>query len=177
MTAASTFVIKTTDESRSDRTAGYSNDAQLTVALSAGASYWFESCIVHWSSPYYAAQILMRPKYSGTLYDPLTHLIYEYTGAYWTTADFQVGYSGLNYFVTQAGMEAAQIPLYNSTSSNTTLRGGLRISGRITATTAGNLAMNWKYTNNGFDPNPASHPSTIFAGSWMYVTPLDICPI
>jgi hypothetical protein len=172
MTAATTFVFKTADESRFDQTAGFIDDAELLLALEEGA-YWIEANIVGRASSLYASQIRGRLQFSGALYDPGMHVVGTSNDSYYTSA-YQAGSTRQSVYLSQTGLDTYMI-MDNTTSNSSAFRAGMCFSGRITCLSSGVLSFNWAHYDNGFAGS--TNPSVVFAGSWLYVTPLDICPI
>jgi hypothetical protein len=173
MTAATLSVIKTTDESRFDQTAGFVDDPELFLPLEAGVAYWVEAVLIARVSAYYASQFRSRLQFTGSLYDPGVHVVSNSNNSYYTTA-YEPNVHFQNVALSQAGLDSYQL-IDNTTSTNSAFRGVVWYAGRITCVDAGNLKLQWWHSDNGFAGS--SNPTTLFAGSFLYVTPLDICPI
>lgn len=174
MTTNTLYVIKGTDESRSDASAAKADDSELFLDLDASSAYWIEGHIMFNTWDNYGARIQYNWNYSGTLYNPDVHIVVKGMPAYWTYLFQNVNPTNVNFHTSQSGMENAGFSITTSTSANSALRGTSAISGRITTTTSGRFSFKWKHYDTGA---PAGHGSTVYAGSWLYATPLDICPI
>jgi hypothetical protein len=173
MTTATIRAMKTSDESRGDETAGFAADAELFLDLEAGAAYWVELCLNYRTPDSYAGALNTSLRFDGVLYEPGMHIQTRGMSVYYVNLYEDGPGIEINLLLSQSAM-ASTTSLFNSTSDSTALRGMFIYSGRLTTTTAGRLALWWKHSDNGFGTPPAT---VIFTGSWMYATPLDICPI
>jgi hypothetical protein len=165
--------MKAADEMRNDDTASPTDDSELFIDLEAGASYWVELHMLFNQSTTYGTEIRAHLNYSGTLYDPGVHLNIRAHGAYWGSLFQDISGFSRKFLTSQATMETS-VAIYSPTSANTNLRGSFIVEGRITCVDAGRLSLQWRHYDNG---SSSSVSSTVKEGSFLYVTPLDICPI
>lgn len=173
MTATTIRAMKQTDEVRAHPGAAIALDAELFLDLGAGAAYFLEVGIQYWSSNIYGARLYNALRYSTTLYDAGMHLQHLAMPCGFTSAYEDRAGVNIVYMAGQAGLEAELYGFNDQSSSSSATRGMIWWSGRITTTLAGRLGFWWRHYDNG-GPAPSSK---VFAGSYMYATPLDICPI
>jgi hypothetical protein len=105
------------------------------------------------------------------LYDPGVHfeamrMPCDFTDRYEDRPGFD------RFMMTSQTALATTSSMFNDIAENQFVRGMIWISGRLTTIDAGRFGFWWRHRDVG-----AALPSTVFAGSWMYATPLDICPI
>ena len=172
MTTDTLHVMKEADETRGDQTAPAAIDTELFLDLEASSSYWIEVGINFRAYTNYTVRLYHSLRYDQTLYEPLMHVYHRSMGAGYTSRYEDMPGSYMHSFLSQAGL-ATEPYVFNATAENSTLRGLIWYSGRITTNEAGRLGFWWRHWDNG----GAAKASTIFAGSWLYATPLDICPI
>jgi hypothetical protein len=174
MTALTTHVFKTADESRFDETAGYQDDAELIIALNASTAYWIEIGVCVRCQSDFASRMDVLPVYTGTYATGQPQHVAVYRD--WSnnmTGYHESGFEPVLFNVTGSSpFSTASID--NNTGDSSAKRGMAWYSGRITTDTAGDLKVRWRHLDNG--GAGSSRPSVVFAGSWIYVTPLNVCP-
>jgi hypothetical protein len=173
MTALTRYVLKTTDESRFDETAGYVNDGELTLSLDANTAYWIEVGVECHTYSDFASRMQVVLAYSGTLDAAEPHHIMTFRSY---TAPLTVYQSqAVGSWTTDPSVIAYAAIVDTNYSEKITNRGQAWFTGRLTTDTAGDLTVQWAHLDNG--SSGSGRPSSVKAGSWMYATPLNICPI
>ena len=175
MTSATVHVFKSATESRMDEAAGYADDAELVLALEADTAYWIEVCVECYTPETYGGRIYHRLTYSGTMDDTQVHVCSR-QGQIGATSSYP-GAATLRWYTSQGGLETEGSYAFDSQSLNSNHRGAIWYSGRVTTDSAGNLRFNWRHYDNGGAPETSTYASKVFAGSFMYAKPLDICPV
>jgi hypothetical protein len=172
MTTASIRAMKLLDESRGYPGAASAADSELFLDLEADTTYWIELCFSAWTADIYGACLHNRLIYSGTLDDTKTHLVTNAMPSGFTSVYRNRGSSEVNLLLSQAGMQTETYLFNDSGSSNSGLRSQKWVCGRLTTNTAGRLGLWWRHASTA----PVT-PSTVFHGSFLLATPLDICAV
>lgn len=171
MTVSTVHVIKTANESRGYPGAVLAADSELSIPLAAATSYWIEMGIMGWVYAYSGARHYTALKYSGTLNNAHVELVNNEMPITLVDAYRDRGGTNITYKRSQAAMEQ-ETYLFNDFTTSTTARTMRLVSGRITTTTAGDLALWWRHYSTSYSPS-----SVVYAGSFLYVTPLNVCGI